>query len=273
MGTEDNKLVVTICNRNPIELIDLTECLLGVGQQYVRFLSRHPDVAESEDIKLFVKEVRQGSIIADLVPLAPYALPLIQGMNSVISFSTYMKQFGGFLLGKADKPSEVEKTDYEQFNKITSPVAKDTASQFNITCVFKGNVHNNFKFDHVEANAIQNAIARELKALKEPVERSQKKVLMYWYQARNDQKSQAGDKAIIESICQYPLKTVFAFDTLKHEMLFGAENNPFRFAYIVDVVVETVRGKPTMYKIIDFHEKMPMPTSNGDERQLNIFNS
>jgi hypothetical protein len=273
MGDGENKLTIKICNETPIELIDFTECLLGVGLQYVRFLSKHPEIAEANDIRLYIKEVRQGSTIADLVPLAPYALPFVANANSIIGFSKYMLAFGKYLLGEGGKPSNIEKPDYEQFNKITTPIAKDSSSQFNLSVVINGNIDVNqtFNFGHVEANAMQNAISRDVKALKEPVEKLYKKVLLYWYQARNDNKSTAGDRATIESISPFPLKTIFAFDSLKHEMLFGSQDNPFHYAYVVDVIVDTVQERPAAYKIIEFHEKFQPPNCDDENPQQRMF--
>jgi hypothetical protein len=275
MPGKENKLTVRICNQKPIELVDFTECLLGVGQQYIRFLAKNPEIAESKDIRLYVKEVRPGSTIADLIPLAPYALPIIENANSILGFAGYMLAFGKFLLGKDEKPQNIEKTDYDQFNKIVNPIAKDSSSQFNLTAVINGDVKLNqtFNIGHVEANAIQNGIARQLQMLKAPVERLQKKVLLYWYQARNDPKSKFGDMSIIESISQIPVKTIFAFDALKYEMMFGDKSNPFHYAYIVDVMVDTIQGKAAAYKIIEFHEKFPKPKPEDDGRQFNLLNN
>jgi len=271
MDTKENKLTIKICNSKPIELIDFTECFLGVGQQYIRFLTRNPEVAEAKDIRLFIKEVRPGSTIADLIPLAPYALPFIQNVNSIIGFSRYMHDFTKYLLGAEDRPKNIEKPDFEQFNKITMPVSKDNSSQFNLTAVVNGGIHQTFNFGHLEANAMQNTIAREIATLAKPIERLQKKVLLYWYQARNDPKSKVGDKAIIESITTTPLKTIFAFDSLKHEMLFVAQDNPFYYAYIVDVVVDTIQERPVTYKIVEFYEKFQKPNIEQDGAQKSLF--
>ena len=33
------------------------------------------------------------------------------------------------------------------------------------------------------------------------------------------------------------------------------DQNPFKVAYVVDVIVETIKNKPALYKIIALHEK------------------
>lgn len=105
----------------------------------------------------------------------------------------------------------------------------------------------------LEANAAQNAIQREQLRLREPSARAHEKVLMYWWQARNDITGHAGDKAKIESIYDCPVKTLFMDDSIKSAILLD-EPYPFKKAFIIDVVVETIEGKPMLYKITRFHE-------------------
>jgi len=108
--------------------------------------------------------------------------------------------------------------------------------------------------DSQRANAIQNKARREIEALAEPSKGLHEKVLLRWYQARGVAESKAGDRAIIESISSLPVKTICANDVIKMQMILE-EGNPFREAYIVDVMVDTIRGKPALYKILAIHDK------------------
>ena len=69
-------ITVEIKNRNPVELEDLTRSLLSFADEYKRFMATHSDPLLEEDVRLYVKEIRPGSIIADLTPYAPLALRL-----------------------------------------------------------------------------------------------------------------------------------------------------------------------------------------------------
>ena len=75
---------------------------------------------------------------------------------------------------------------------------------------------------------------------------------MYWYYARNDPKSQAGNYAIIESISKGPVKTITK-DNLKPNMFLDSRKI-FDLAYIVDVEVETIDDMPKLYKIVNLHD-------------------
>jgi hypothetical protein len=54
----------------PVGLLDLTASLTAIGEQFRRFMREDgADIAE-EDIRLYIKEVREGSVVADLIALA-----------------------------------------------------------------------------------------------------------------------------------------------------------------------------------------------------------
>ena len=54
-------------NTRPTELLDLTSSLLAIGEQYRGFIRRQSDSLAEDDYRLYVREVRTGSIIVDLV--------------------------------------------------------------------------------------------------------------------------------------------------------------------------------------------------------------
>jgi hypothetical protein len=63
-------IIVTIDTENPIEIGDFVSAFTSVANQFDKFIAtNHPEI--SGDAHIFVKEVTSGSIIADLIPLAP----------------------------------------------------------------------------------------------------------------------------------------------------------------------------------------------------------
>ena len=156
------------------------------------------------------------------------------------------------LLGDSAEKPKLETVNYENLSNIVEPIAKDSASQINIaTLNINGAVH--FNLNSLKSNAAQNAVKRALDAMKTRVTGMHSKVLLYWYQARNDLKSQSGDKAIIESIFHGPVKAIYANETIKAKILSSSEN-PFTMAYVVDVAVETIQDRPVMYRILEMHD-------------------
>ena len=247
------KLTVEIKNVHPIELTDLTQSLLAFADEYKRHIARSEESMLAEGVRLYVKEMRSGSIIADLVAMAPYALPFVENSNHIFEFLGYLKTAYGYLLGESSDKPPLERNNYENLTNILEPVAKDNGSQMNIGAIHVTTGPITVNINSMKANAIQNAAKREMDVLKAPTTGMREKVLLYWYQARNDPKSKTGDKAIIESLHKGPVKALFVNESIKAKIL-SASENPFTMAYVVDVAVETIRGKPALYRILEMHD-------------------
>jgi len=250
---DEYRLTIEIKNTEPVELVDLTNSLLSLADEYKRYLVSQTGPTLADEIKLYVKEIKTGSIITDLVAIAPGAFPFAQYAMTVIDFSGYMKKAISFFLGDKGEDPKLDKRSYENFSTFLEPVAKDKASQLNWHNTINGDVNLVLNLGSIEANALQNTFRKKIETLQEPVTGLKEDVLLYWYQARNDPKSQAGDRAIIESISKGPVRALVDEDT-KFEMLSGTEN-PFQLAYLVDVEVETINGKPSIYKVSKLHKK------------------
>jgi len=172
---------------------------------------------------------------------------------TVVDFCKYLNSAYSWLLGnESDKPAAIEIANLENLSNIIEPVAKDNGSQINISTV---NITEPIyiSINSQESNAIQNAITRFTGDLKKPISSIHEKVVLYWYQARNDVKAKTGDKAIVESISKKPVKAICMNESIKAKMLRDSEN-PFTHSYIVDLTVETVQGRPALYRILDVHE-------------------
>jgi hypothetical protein len=265
---KDTKLTVEIHNSEPIEVGDFTESLLALGEEYKRVLARTGNADLAGESSLYITEIRNGSIIADFIPYAPALMPFMNDANTLICFAAYLKYGYSFLLGRAKdlKPEEtqvaekieLEIADYENLVKIVEPVAKDKASQYNVSVYVKGNLVNNLQLNSIEASAAQNEAKRYIGESKQPKTGIQENVVIYWHQARNDPKSRAGDRAVVESIYPSPVRAIFISDGTKAQFL-ATKENPFRSAYLADVSVETIKGKPAVYKIIEIHDKVDHP--------------
>jgi len=256
------KLTVEIKNKRPIELLDLTESFLSLGDEYKRFVASHPDVAGAQNVRLYIKEIRAGSVVADLVALAavgvPVALPYIENANNILDFAKYLRSAYSYFTGKAEEKPQLQPAEYTNLSKIIEPVAKDNGAQIIVTATDGGTVQVTFNLNSTESNAAQNNLRREIEQFREPETRVHSQVVLYWYRASRDTDKQVGDRAIIESISPNPVKTVFDEEKTKAEMILS-DPNPFLSAYIVDVFVDTVRGRPALYKIIRLHDRIEKP--------------
>ena len=73
----DQRLEITIKNKKPVVLTDLTLSLLAIGQQYEGFIENDVPADQQVSTALLVKEVRTGSIIFELVAQALPIAPLL----------------------------------------------------------------------------------------------------------------------------------------------------------------------------------------------------
>ena len=247
-------LRIEIKNRRLVELNDFTASMHSLADEYERFAETHDLDASAGEVRLYIQRLETGSIIAELVPLAPFVLPLMSEVNTVGGFFKYLKAAYDYLTGKSAEKPPLERSSFQNLSNIVEPVAKDQGSQFNVGTI---NVAGPLilTLDASQANAAQNVAKREIALLQAPSRGLHEKVLLYWFQARNQPHPKAGDKGVIESISTAPVNVVFTDDGIKMQMI-GGEENIFRRAYVVDVVVETIQGKPALYKVLALHESI-----------------
>jgi hypothetical protein len=254
----DMKLTFKVENKTPIELTDLTNALNAFGVEYARSVQRFDDPVADPQAKLYIKEIRSGSVIADLMPYAIGALPLIENFNNVIQFGQYLGACVTYLLSETDEePSPpMDKQTLENVCQMIEPCAKDGGSNTIISNTYHGNVTVNVNLNSIQANAVQNRAKRKLKEMVEPVCGGHERVVLYWYRTTNDAKKSTGDRAIIESISPKAVKTE-ATAEVKAKLMWG-DDNPLKQAFIVDVMVETIKGVPALYKVYAVHEILPL---------------
>lgn len=253
------KLQITINNTKPVVLVDLTMALLGVGQQFERFIENETTEQHQAGSELFIKEVRSGSIVVELVAQAMPFAPLLWQGGSIVEWVSHAKSVVEWLNGKLSQPpKDVTKQDLKQWNNILEPIAKDHGSQLNFTVSSGGQVVNQFFINSEQANAAQNSIRREIGLLNEPDDHIQRKRVMTWYQTKFDDASQTGNKAVIESISKSPVKVIFENNAVKKALMADDPrfNKPWHeLAYIVDVRVQTVQGAPKVYTVINYYDE------------------
>lgn len=257
----DQRLRIEINNDKPVELTDLTKSFQSAADEYKKFMESEGIELKKENVTLYIQEIKSGSIITDLIAISPLLLPLMANMSNVatiIQFGQHLKKGYDFLLGRTNQRPNFSKANYENFSGFVEPIAKDNASQLNIYTVINEKPAIVFNLNSVDANAAQNAAKREIGMINEPIAGLHRNVVLFWYQVKKDMASKTGDRVIIESISPNPVKAIFDNEMVKTEIVLGAEN-PLTAGYLVDVSVETIMGKPVLYKILNLHERIENP--------------
>jgi hypothetical protein len=253
---EEASLTYVFRNTRSIELLDLTSSLLAIGEQYQSFMRRQGEGLAEDGYRLYVREVRTGSIIVDLVSLATQPQFMAPVAPFLIQFTTELGDWFEFFKGVKDAKDIKElllgksKRDLQQLSEIIEPAAKDPGSQINITAEQGAVIVVNSTITSTEANAGQNVLRRHIDHIAPPVTGIHRDQVLYWYQVRDDRVAKPGDKAVIERIWKNPVKVRITSDEIKRKMLDDAEN-PFRKFYVVDVDVTESQGRPVLYKILE----------------------
>lgn len=250
------KLEITINNKKPVALADLTISLLSFNQQFQKFIET--ETAQTTATELFIKEVRSGSIIVELVSQTLSVLPLFWEGGSLTEWVKQAKEILDWLIGKEEKkpPKELSKQDLQQWHSIIEPVAKDSGCQMNFSVSDNGHVINQFFISSQDANAAQNNIKRLVDERDIPSDNIHRRKVMTWYQTKFDSQSDTGDKAFIEDITKKALKVIFENSSEKESMLAGDGRftKPWhKLAYVVDVSTQTIGGVPKLYTILKYY--------------------
>lgn len=254
--SQETSLEVKINNTRPVELTELTHSFLAMADEYKRNLARSENEVSEFEPKLYVKEIKSGSIITTLTALAPHAFNFVNAYQSIMPFVEHLSAVTKYLLGQTDeKPEGVDARTYKNVDAILQPIANDSGSNMVFSPVFKNEGDVNLSFNFLEANTIQNRAGMETALETKKVSGRKEKVLLYFYQARNDTKSTTGDRAVVESVWAEPIKTIFGNEDMKKRILLMDENM-FKFAYVVNLSVETISDKPRLYTITDILNKV-----------------
>ena len=272
-------LTFTINNELPVSVDDLSRSLSAFSRSYEDYVSSTGKRPGEIGLKLYVQELRTGSVIAVLQALADQAhlmfgehgiVPTIQSTfehaDTIAGFLGNLDELMQFFLGKSDKKGGKlpSKKETEQIIEIVEPAAKDPKSsmvfQFNGPINISGPVQFGDIIHHYssqEANAIQNS-ARRFLGPSLPTNRIMRDELLILDQVRGDPKAKTGDKGIIESVSKSAVKLLFTSENIKKGIV-EAPANPFQQAFIVDVEVKTANEKPALYKILELKDSFEKP--------------
>jgi hypothetical protein len=244
-------LTVELSNGRPVDLVDLTTSLSALAQDFEEFSNKNSQDPIPGNLKLYVREMRSGSIIADLMPLGDQLSWMIDHKDLLGAFVGHLNDLAQYFLAGGEAENPPSRQDAERFSQILEPVSKDNSAQYNIqaTDYAKVEIHNHFHVGFVEANAIQNGVRRFLGPAIPAIEIVRDRLLTL-EQVKNVASAKTGDRGIIESVWPKAVKLQFLSETAKQQVLSLAEN-PFQRVFLVDAEVHAANGRPALYRIIE----------------------
>lgn len=268
MTGENPFIRLNIEHSQPIELTDFVSAFTGLSAQYQKYMKdKHPDL--SEDADLYVRGIRDGSIIADLLPWASNTLPAIVGvMDQLNTVDTFVKAYGTRLTAyfvKGGRAKGVSRSDLRELLGTVKSIARDPNATHRLESVAYENgseqVRVAIKFDTQQARIAELQIVQHQIEMESTESSERSRVLMIFSQSNiksSEPGSRTGEKVLIRDISDKELPLIYASDLvekkIKHEIRDG-DDNVFKKGFVVDVSIEINRnGKPIAYRVTDLHQ-------------------
>lgn len=259
--------------KEPIELGAFVGLFASIGSQYDKYIrANHPDLAPEADI--YVKEIRAGSIEADLLPwLWHVGLPgMLYTMDGVLVVDGFVRTYGARLANyfvKGGRDQTATKSDLKDFMDAVEAIANDPEGAAQLeSAVFedgKKEVRAALKFTNKEAKIAQEQLRQHRAEIEHRETGDHERVLMVFSQSNiksSEIGKKSGEKVIISSISDKELSLIYASDLaeqrIKHEII-EADDNVYKKGFVVDVNVETLRGRPVAYRVTNLHEVIDLP--------------
>lgn len=267
MEAQDPHIIMRLKTRDPIEIGDFVAAFTAIGNEYERFIRVHrPDLAPEASI--YVREVRQGSIEAELIPMAiSGAAVLVSAMDQILILEQFVLLYGSRLstfFKAGGRLANATKTELVDFTDQILAVANDPDGAAEIEAVEYRDGHRKIRatirFRTAEAKLARAQIIEQRQELQNRTDVDHERVLMRFVRPSIEDVAlgkRTGERALIEKVYPKALPIVYASDLaeqrIRHEMLV-TQGNVFKKLFDVDVNVELRSdGKPMAYRIMTVH--------------------
>jgi hypothetical protein len=247
-----DKLTFVLEHRGPIPLMDFTTALQRLSMRYGREARAVEGDAEP---RLYIAEIRKGSVIVALVAIGTAVFATVGVANSLTTFAHNLKDVVDHFKTESPPAQPVTKADCDDMRALSLMV-------FN---TYGGSLHVHFgdrrgkivfKLTEAEARVADNRAAAERVALVQQEEHILSDVVLVWDQVRNAPGIEDGrspDRGIIQTVDGRPRQVTFASDDLKDKMGWHGFN-PFDKAFVVDVKVLVGPNGPLAYRVLALHD-------------------
>jgi len=271
MGEHPAHIILNLKTKEPIELGDFVGAFVALGNDYERFTSER-GIDDKGEAKIYVKEVRAGSIEADLIPWLSIFAPFIADMEKAIIVEDFVRRWGARLIdllqgNKSELPSS--SSELKDWSRMVEAIANDPDGKATISAaVFedgKREIRAAVEFDTHQARKALAVIEERRKELElQGVEPYQRALMVFTRSDVNDAdiNKRSGERVKIEEIHNRSLALMYgselAEDRIKHEIR-EADENVFKKGFVVDVMVKLRNGNPVAYSVVHVHDVIDLP--------------
>ncbi len=251
----------------PAELYDLVRSFTAVGKQFEEYIRAfHP--AYAGETKIYVKEIRKGSIVADLLPVVQ---PLIQNMDSALIVDGFITRYGGILTSylRGQKRQDVRKSDLDDIMGQVAAIAKDPNGSVAISSVdidkTKARTRVAIKFNTQDSKKIEAAAYDHKKQIEaKAYETIGNSLMVFWQSNVKDGEvgKRTGEKVVVEDVSTNPLAVVYdsdlAEERIKHETKDG-DRNLYKLGFYINGRVERLNGRPVAIRVSEVLRIIELP--------------
>lgn len=245
----------------PIEIGDLSAFFNGISSEFEVYLKEERPELRS-DAKIYVREIREGSIIAEIFANVLDLVGLMDGVMVVGGFGAlFSKRIRTWMKGEFVKGAT--KSDLNGASNVLRALAKDRDGNFQlrrfkfVEGLFKKEIVAEFGSD--DARAALEAIEVQKQHMDESEFTDFKRVLMTYKRMDKEQVkpgSGTGDRVLIEKIDTANKPVFYGSDLasarIKEELT--SSEYPFKLGFVVDVNVVTKGGRVSAYSVLHVHE-------------------
>lgn len=151
----EEALSIIINNSQPVELTSLTNSLEALANSHNRFAEEHGTTINGDRVRLFIREIKTGSIIIDLVALTAIVPMFSDQVATIVEFSRNIIEIVKFFKGeREEEPKGMRDRDVLDVATFLTPVANDARSNLKISAVAGATVQVTYNINSNDANAI-----------------------------------------------------------------------------------------------------------------------
>jgi len=258
----------------PIEMGAFVGAFTSIAAEYDRTVRERDDLPS--DATLFVRDVRDGCIEADLIPWVMGALAVGGGAIGLAAAANtlheFVERYGSRIskyLTPGGRAEDATKSELKHFSEQVAAIANTHGAKLEIAAieVIDGEKQTRaaFKFDTSQAREIEKQVAEHQRELDRSTNADHERVIMTF--TRSDIRMSAsgkrsGELVRISAISERSLPLVYASkiaeQEIKHEIS-EAEDNVYKKGFVVDVNVELRGDKPLAYRITNLHQVIDLP--------------
>lgn len=271
MEGTDAFLRLRISTVEPIELHAFVGLFTSLAEEYSRSVHQNNPEIEGQS-KIFVKEIKQGSIIAELFPIFTTIQPIAIQVDQVASVIEFVEKWKERITALVNGKIEASEAELNSYFRFMEAIARDPQATLNLQAATfedgKRQIRAEFTFDTSQAQKVERNI-EQIRLIqnegKEPKYADHIRVLMRFTRSdisRTTIGKKSGERVLIDDIHPKSLAIMYASPLaeqhIKHEIR-ESEENVFKKAFVVDVNVKIINERPSVYSITHLHEIIDLP--------------